>query len=537
MSPSRARRAPFLAPREWLFLTLVILGWAVFVLCLGKDMSWDFRNYHWYAPYAFLNGRMGFDIAVSHQATYYNPLLDIPFYWLATHTPSWFALGVMGAAQGANVVPLYVIARELIKPLESRLAAGWIAAFSMTGGLTLSLSGTTYYDNIMSLFVLSGLAILIVGRETLATGTLTRTAIVSAIAGLITGSAVGLKLPEAPYALGFAAALAIPKGNFKRRSVRLLAGGIGGVIGVVLFAGYWFWRMDVVTGNPLFPYFNDVFHSPLVLAAPYRDTRFLPHDLWHALLDPILFSIDWRVADDLPYTDIRIGRAYVLMIAAGLTWIARRLRKDPPIGTTFTGSGATAMLFAFGTIAYLSWLSVFGIYRYILTLEMLAPMAIVAAMGALPLGRTAKLTTLGVLGLAIALTSRPDFLERAPLGDPYVQVKLPPISHPNHTMVLMTGEAPMGFLVPELPHQIPVIRIDGWLIQPQDGSHLTAEAMARVKAFSGDLFLIANPYETNRARAALAAYGLAFRLEQCRDIETNLGGPYLFCALFRKTGS
>ena len=55
MSPSRARRAPFFAPREWLFLTLVILGWAVFVLCLGKDMSWDFRNYHWYAPYAFLN--------------------------------------------------------------------------------------------------------------------------------------------------------------------------------------------------------------------------------------------------------------------------------------------------------------------------------------------------------------------------------------------------------------------------------------------------------------------------------------------------
>ena len=70
-------------------------------------------------------------------------------------------------------------------------------------------------------------------------------------------------------------------------------------------------------------------------------------------------------------------------------------------------------------------------------------------------------------------------------------------------MVLMTGEAPMGYLVPSLPRQIPVIRIDGWLIQPQDGSRLTAEARARVAAFKGDLYLIANPYEINRgARGA-----------------------------------
>src|ERR1700749_2838676 len=97
---------------ECAFLATVIFGWAAFVVAHGKDMSWDFRNYHWYIPYAFLNGRAGFDVAVAHQATYYNPLLDIPFYVLATHTPSWFALGVLGAVQGANVVPLYFIARS-----------------------------------------------------------------------------------------------------------------------------------------------------------------------------------------------------------------------------------------------------------------------------------------------------------------------------------------------------------------------------------------------------------------------------------------
>ena len=44
------------------------------------------------------------------------------------------------------------------------------------------------------------------------------------------------------------------------------------------------------------------------------------------------------------------------------------------------------------------------------------------------------------------MTARSDFLERAPLDDPYIQVALPPIPRPDHTMVLMTGDAPMGFI-------------------------------------------------------------------------------------------
>jgi len=528
---TRTRQTAFLEPREWLFLGLVIAGWALFVVALGKDMSWDFRNYHWYGPYAFLNGRMGFDLAVAHQATYYNPLLDVPFYWLAQHTHSWFALCVLGALQGANVIPLYLIARSILKTDENRLAAATLAALCMTGGLTISLSGTTYYDNILSLFVLGGLAILIVQRERLATGTLREAIIVSAIAGFITGSAVGLKLPEAPYALGFAAALAILPGDAKRRSLRLAAGGLAGVAGVLLFAGFWFARLDAATGNPLFPYFNQFFHSPLALSASYRDVRFLPHDTLHAILDPILFSIDWRVANDLPYTDIRVGLAYVVLIASGVLMLMRR-RADDPLANT---QGARA-LFAFVIVSYAAWLSIFGIYRYILSLEMLAPIVIVAAVGAWPLSRYARLTVLGVFAVFVMATTRADFLERAPLGDPYVQVKLPKIPHPNHTMILMTGEAPMGYLVPSLPHQIPVLRIDGWLIQPEDGSRLTAEARARVRNFKGDLYLIADPYQINRGREALKAYGLAFQLDQCGNIKANLGGPYLFCPLTRKTG-
>ena len=71
---------------------------------------------------------------------------------------------------------------------------------------------------------------------------------------------------------------------------------------------------------------------------------------------------------------------------------------------------------------------------------------------------------------ACLLTARSDFLERAPVEDPYVQAALPPIPRPDKTMVVMTGDEPMGFIATTLPPQIPVLRIDGW-INPQSEFH------------------------------------------------------------------
>jgi hypothetical protein len=528
-SPSKSSE---LALQEWLFLGLVIAFWAAFVVALGKDTSWDFRNYHWYVPYAFLNGRMGFDVAVAHQATYYNPFLDIPFYWLATHTHSWIALGLLGAVQGANVVPLYIIARHCVRLGERELAAGALALMGVTGALTVSLYGTTYYDNVMSVFILSSLALLVARRDTLKSGTLSSAALIAAGAGFLTGCAMGLKLPEAPFAIGFAAALVALRGDLKHQAVRLAAGGLGGIVGFALFAAYWMLRLDHLTGNPLFPYFNEYFHSTLALAEPYRDTRFIPAHFWRAVFFPILFSIDWHVADDLGFQDIRVGAAYMLAIAATIFAISGRRAKKPLLQ-----ADATMPVFAFAGVSYLVWLKLFAIYRYILCLEMLSPLLIAAAIGFLPLTRRAQLVGIAGLFFAILLVARSDFNEREPLGDPYVQVALPPIPHPDRTMIVMTGDGPLGFLAPSIPHQIPLLRIDGWMVQPNDGTRMTKDMQARVWDHlhkNGDVFLIADAYDMTRASDALADYRLAIVWTDCRLFDTNLAGAYQFCPVVPK---
>jgi len=518
-----------LSAGEYAFLVCTVLFWAAFVIVLGKDTSWDFRNYHWYAPYALFNNRLAVDVAVAHQASWYNPYLDIPFYWLATHFPSWVALAMLGAAQGANVVPLYLLARHSLRVPDVKLWAGALAILGQAGALTLTEFGTTYYDNIMSVLVFAGLAILVVKRETLREGPLSKAAGLALLAGFVTGSAAGLKLPEFPFCIGFAAALLALGGSGRHQAVRLLAGGLGGALGAALFAAPWMLHVYHLTGNPLFPYWNNYWHSPLALNATYRDLRFVPtyRPWWQQLFFPVLFSLDWHVADDLGFQDIRVLIAYFAVIAAGLVWALRRQNRDP-----LATPCASAILLAFAAASYLVWLRLFAIYRYIVALEMLAPLLIVAAIGLLPGTRRTRLIALGVLCFAILVTARSDFLEHAPLDDPYIQVALPPIADPAHTMVLMTGDAPMGFIATQLPPAIAVLRIDGWMVQPRDGSELTRQMKARVAAHlarGGALFLISDALDMARARTAIGDYGLAIRLTECQQFDTNLVGTYQWC--------
>jgi len=105
-------------------------------------------------------------------------------------------------------------------------------------------------------------------------------------------------------------------------------------------------------------------------------------------------------------------------------------------------------------------------------------------------------------------------------------------------MVVMTGDAPMGFIATTLPPQIPVCRIDGWMVQPRDGTRLTRDMMHRVAAHlqsGGDLYLVADAGDMGRARDALADYRLAIRWPQCQQFDTNLTGTYQWCPIARKS--
>ena len=243
---------------------------------------------------------------------------------------------------------------------------------------------------------------------------------------------------------------------------------------------------------------------------------------------PFRFLLDYRIADDAPFRDLRIPLLYALLPVASL-WFVVAPARSPPL----VEASARRILFLFAAGSYATWLVLFAVYRYLVGLEMLAPLLLVAAVDCAPLARRARLTVVAILLLLAALFGFYGFGDHAPRGDPYVQVSGLSFPDAGGTMLLMTGNEPMAYLIPSLPPAIPVLRIDGWLAQPTDASGLTASMRARVAAHRGDLFLLAAPWERTAADLATSAYGLEIVTAQCREIDSNLGGPYQLCPLRR----
>lgn len=519
----------FLSRAESVFMAIVVLTFGCISILLGEDTGWDFLNYHWYDAYAFLHNRLGFDIAVAHHATYFNPLIHLPFYWLANAGTVHLALFYTGALHGLNILPLYLLARSALTAGDNRWLAAALALTGILGSTVVSMIGNTSYDTMLSAPVFGGLAVLVIKRDALCAAA-APAAGAAAMAGLLIGVATGLKLVEVFYAIGLAVVLLLLPGKPAVRCARLLAGGSAGITAVLLCAGFWFLTLERATGNPLFPFYNSLFGSPLIGRTFSANTNFLPTGFWPVLSFPFRFALDFRVADDGPFRDVRIPLLYTLLPIASVWFAVARPRYIPLVALP-----ATRILFIFAAGSYAAWLALFAVYRYLVGLEMLAPLLIVAALDCVPQPPRRRLAAAATILLLAALLGRYRFDDHAPPSDPYVRVQGLSFPNPSDTLLLMTGHDPMAYLIPSVPPAIPVLRIDGWLAAPDDASGLTASMRARVAAHRGDLFLLVAPWEYMTADRATAAYGLEIAQAQCREVRSNLGGPYRLCPLQRSS--
>src|SRR5262245_2821872 len=65
-------------------LVLCLFVGAAASVGLGQDANWDLRNYHLYNPFAFLNDRFWVDLIPAGVQSTFNPLIDLPYFILAT---------------------------------------------------------------------------------------------------------------------------------------------------------------------------------------------------------------------------------------------------------------------------------------------------------------------------------------------------------------------------------------------------------------------------------------------------------------------
>ena len=507
-------------------------------LAFGRDSNWDLRNYHWYNPYAVLTDRYQIDIAPAGLQSFLTPLLDIPWFVLGNALPAPVVGFLLGAFQSLNLILLYYLAFLLLpfdEPRQRNSVAMWVAIAGMCGGGSLGLLGTTFHDNVVSIGVLGSVLAVLANRQALANGSAAPAARRAAVAAIPIGLAVAGKLTAAPYAIGLTAAFLFLPAPMQRRIWLLLSFGAGLFCVVAVVLGPWLLHLWQTTGSPFFPYLPG---SRFAATQNFPFTHFLPGDWFEALVYPFVFSLDPLRVGENEFRDYRIAAAYLvvpLCLIAGWCW-----RRGP---TARSVPDSTAYLAAAISIAYGVWLAAFAIYRYAVTLEMLAPLVIAVAIAALPLPARTRAIATKVLLIALLVTALPPDWGRARWTKGFIEVNAPAIERPETTLVLLLDK-PLAYIVPAFPPQVGFIQLVPELAPlHQRQAAWNVMVRARLNGHRGDLYGVRRgskdlfkPSADVRANAhtLLSAYALQLDEASCRPLPTNLdqAESLVFCDVF-----
>lgn len=517
---------------------MVLLGFGFGTLALGQDSNWDLRNYHLYNPYAFLSNRLEYDIAPAQLQTYYNPIFHIPYFWMVSSLPPLSTALLLGMLQGVNYFILFKIARGVIdsQTTRYRLAIPFFLALTGTlGAGNISELGTAMGDNIISLLILGSLFLVILCEKRMNSNSLRSGILIVAMAGFTAGIAGGLKLTSLIFSLALALGLLGLSTNLTNRLLLVVCFSTGVLFGVASAGGFWFYYLWERFGNPLFPYFNNYFKSPFASFESHRDGLFLPRGLKETAFYPLIFLRRPEKVAEVAFFDLRIPLLYLTSLLLIVKICAARL----PVFARFTAfkdNGVERIILMTSIIAYIVWLKVFGIYRYIVVLEMLAPIVIWILISAVFSSQRVRLVSMLTICIVLIVTTRPMDWERTTWQERYFNVKVPELSDPKRTLTLMAGMAPLAYLVREFPPSVRFVRIQSnFHGAPRDSQILDNRIRHIILEHQGPLYALFHSDEEAIARRAFNDFSLAILGDDCRIIEiaedSNDSWTTKFCGL------
>jgi hypothetical protein len=254
------------------------------------------------------------------------------------------------------------------------------------------------------------------------------------------------------------------------------------------------------------------------------DNSHMPHNILEALFWPFVFMAQVARVSEIPLKIAVIPLLYAMGLLFVVNWLRGRL-----LAAAGPGSAAPVLstracgLLLFGLIAYLLWVKLFGIYRYLVPLELLAPLMVwILAERMFSAARAARIG--GWLLAATTLAVFP-FVSWGHAGwaSPNFSASVPPLASPADTIVFTAhGDPPMGWLATFFPHEVRVIALAGgfpespaWLervhaaVAERTGPHYVMLAAARSEKENS----------LQRKRALVDALGLTGDAAGCARLE------------------
>jgi len=342
---------------------LTIIASMALVLKMGRDTPWDYFSYHAYSAYLLFHDRLAQDYFAAGPQGYMNPIGLLPF--ALTQLVGLDSIGtamVLAAVQALNGICLLLICRSLAKirpDLTAVLVPGCV--LGMVSPILLTHLGGTFTDPVGSIFVLGAVWL------ALAPSTSWR----QFGAGVLIAAAVAIKLSNVTFAVAMLPMILLPwRENCRRDWLgRCLSFAGGSALGFLFFQGYWSYKLYVLTGNPLFPFFNGLFRSPLFPTESQSVGRFVPATFTDFLAIPLDLAryASWAHLEMPAPTIVPLAAAIaaLIFVCKWLMEFARRRR------FALIAPRPTLQLLAFCAISAVLWALTSGNSRYAIPLFLL----------------------------------------------------------------------------------------------------------------------------------------------------------------------
>jgi hypothetical protein len=505
---------------------------------LGQDKNWDLQNYHLYDAWALLNGRFHIDLFTVGIQTYYNPLLDLPYYLIAVKwLPGYPKLVAFltGLPYGILVFFTWLIARKIAtklnfsSSLETESVALLTTVIGVTGSATIAQLGTTFNEIQQAVINIAGLYILLHRTENLPENKKRNWLL---LAGVLFGISAGLKLTSLTFTFGAALALLLTTRGWKPRILAMLYFGIAWLAMFGIVYGWWGYKVWQLTGNPMFPYFNNIFASRWFPPLSFFDARFLPKSILQAIFYPFFWlRPEGTTVAEMSFSDFRFSFAYFGIIILVGSILYRKLtrkgagRKEDS-ATNSTDNTIFYLLFIFVVGSYVFWEATSSIIRYAVSIEVLSGIILALGIRKSGLMEISKIPMVLMLALGILMiTTR--YLDWGRTGYSSETFKIESPTLLDNSMVLLVG-SPIGYIVPfiktsngESPE---FIGIDEGTYSVGKNYILVKLIRTKIQNYKGPIYVISRP-DVWEGDFLYSAFGISIDANSVQKITSNIDVP------------
>ena len=305
-----------------------------------------------------------------------------------------------------------------------------------------------------------------------------------------------------------------------------------------MVGGYWSWHLWTEFGNPIFPYWNDLFHSPWGPFEGLQDVRFLPRTFQDALSYPFRWFIRLHTSSERPFRDARWAILTVLLPLVLIALAAGRIqRREESSAGKMTEQAVVArahfwLIVLFFITTYVIWIWMFAIQRYLIPLGLICGLVIFLILDRLLASQSAKAACFTFLALFCMFWTQPGETERLPYGQDWFGVQLTEAVSAPDTLFIMMGDSPASYVVPFLPASDRVVRISAnFPLQMKSGLGLMV--MEMITQHKGPIRSLTMGTVSSPDRFQLTRFGLDLNETACVTFRSRID-QFTSCPLVRR---